>query len=276
MCTGYTYGTTREVMLAIDDSGSMGLGGGASVPPYVVQAIGMVDPRCPKWATIGYRSLANAGFPPPPPPFWPDEWLLRPFRRGRTHAQSMLQDFSYTEGYGENPGVLMLKAGDLWAVPTDEQIEVRMPTGGEDRVGKAWGWGGRELHNGPPRRIMLIVGDEGSGIGNAGSEMNDAIIASLQAAEITVLAVNTWPQGGASLDNGGMTAICEATGGEIIQDAMNSLFVETPGFDEFGEPIIIWEPRSQAERDEFVEDVADMIRRHKWRDVGYPFKGDGA
>lgn len=68
-----------------------------------------------------------------------------------------------------------------------------------------------------------------------------------------------------------MTAICEATGGEIIQDAINSLFIPTDGEDEFGNPITIWAARSQEEHADFVTDVADMIRRHNWRNVRYPF-----
>lgn len=287
MCTGYTYGTTREVMLAIDNSGSMGLSGAAAVASPVIQAIAKVDPRCPRWGAMGYASQENSGGPVSGPPTWVQDWSpLRPIRRGRANATGVLFDFSWPEGVGENPGFLMLKAGELWDVPADELVTLTQPTGSMDRVGNIPGWGGRELHAGPPRRILLMVGDESSGIGAADSDTNNEIIANLQAAEITVLAVNCWPANPdglnrASLDTAnGMTAICEATGGEIIQDAMDRLFNfgapkldenGDPVLDNWGNPILEIQAKPQAEIDAFIDEIADMIRRHKWRDTGYPY-----
>jgi hypothetical protein len=77
-----------------------------------------------------------------------------------------------------------------------------------------------------------------------------------------------------------MTAICEATGGEIIQDGMDHLFTfGVPKLDEngdrvldnWGNPILEIQAKPQAEVDAFIDEIADIIRRHKWRDTGYPF-----
>jgi hypothetical protein len=272
MCNGYTYGTTREAMLLVDNSGSMGLTGASGVVPFVLRAMNRVDPRCPRWGMAGYRS-SPVGFPA-------HHFVtpLEPFRRGRSSLSTGASGLDFEEGWNENPAATLLRAADVWELPTDEFVEYDNSGTSEPLIDHWFGWGGRELHSGPPRRVIVMVGDEGTGFSE---DSRDLIIPKLQEAEITVIAFSIWKAPHYCLNDGGIIAeICEATGGAIIEDLMNLLYDAhtavldahgDPVLDENDEPVYVWGKRSDEEQDDVVERMAQTVRRAKWRDVGYPF-----